>query len=228
MSSGQKPHLTKQGKKILCKTEKFRTSRCPWIVVKFWYQFHRRTDQVDLQVQHKNEVTIRRPETPKTQKTHKKRDNNGASGDRLRDLLEWSEEFTETLEDTEVPAFPHISHDSYSERPTKVEVRKMHSSRFDISSLTNACQAAWQSAHHLISSHLTRESLFQGKRQKMGSNHTVKFSRSTWHQIKFGKERVHRKELFKSVNLMSAVPARPGLRRGHKRKPCTKKDAPAQ
>ena len=37
-ASGQKPHRTKQGKNILCKTESFRTSCCPWIVDTFWYQ----------------------------------------------------------------------------------------------------------------------------------------------------------------------------------------------
>ena len=40
-------------------------------------------------------------------------------------------------------------------------------------------------------------------------------------------ERVHREASFKSVNLMSVVLAHPGLRRGHKTKPRTKKDAPA-
>ena len=40
-------------------------------------------------------------------------------------------------------------------------------------------------------------------------------------------ERVHREASFKSVNLMSVVIAHPGLRRGHKTKPRTKKDAPA-
>ena len=64
---------------------------------------------------------------------------------------------------------------------------------------------------------------------KLGSNHTVKLSRSTWHQIKkSGKERVHREEFFKSVNLMNVVLARPGLRRSHKRKPRTKKAAPTE
>ena len=40
-------------------------------------------------------------------------------------------------------------------------------------------------------------------------------------------ERVDREASFKSVNLMSVVLAHPGLRRGHKTKPRTKKDAPA-
>ena len=37
-----------------------------------------------------------------------------------RPFPEWLEEFTENLEDTEVPAPAHIPHDSDSERPTKV------------------------------------------------------------------------------------------------------------
>ena len=45
---------------------KFRTSCCPWIVVKFWYQFVfyiGRTHQVHLQLQRQSEVTIRHQET---------------------------------------------------------------------------------------------------------------------------------------------------------------------
>ena len=42
------------------------------------------------------------------------------------------------------------------------------------------------------------------RKGEMGSNHTVKFSKGTWHHIKI-RERVHRKELLKSVHLMSAT-----------------------
>ena len=52
-------------------------------------------------------------------------------------------------------------------------------------------------------------------------------SRAPGTKLKFGK-RVHSEELSKSVNFKSVVLARPGLRRGHKRRPCTKKDAPAE
>ena len=44
----------------------------------------------------------------------------------------------------------------------------------------------------------------------------------------FGKEGVHRKELFKSADLKSAICALPSLRRRHKTKPCNKSDAPAE
>ena len=42
----------------------------------------------------------------------------------MRDLPERLEEFTENLEDTEVLAPAYTSHDSDSERPTKVALRK--------------------------------------------------------------------------------------------------------
>ena len=41
----------------------------------------------------------------------------------MRDLPEWLQEFTDNLEDTEVPALAHTSQDSDSERPTKVTTR---------------------------------------------------------------------------------------------------------
>ena len=43
-----------------------------------------------------------------------------------------------------------------------------------------------------------------------------------------GKKRVHRKELFKSVNLPSSIRVRQNLSTGHSRKFCNKKDAPAE
>ena len=66
--SGQKPRLTKQGKKIFMQDRKFRTSCCPWIVVKILVPVrplhrHRNTRQVHLQVQQQSEVTNRQQET---------------------------------------------------------------------------------------------------------------------------------------------------------------------
>ena len=55
----------------------------------------------------------------RNQNENKKRDNDGDSEDRWRNLPEWSQKFTENLEDTEV-----LAHDSDSERPTKVASRK--------------------------------------------------------------------------------------------------------
>ena len=45
---------------------------------------------------------------------------------------------------------------------------------------------------------------------------------------KLGKERVHREASYRSVNFTCAIRALPSLRRGHKTKLCTKKDAPAE
>ena len=42
----------------------------------------------------------------------------------MRDLPEWLQEFTDNLEDTEMLAPAHISHDPNSERPTNVASRK--------------------------------------------------------------------------------------------------------
>ena len=69
----------------------------------------------------------------------------------------------------------------------------------------------------------------QRKSGKLGSNCTVSLSKGTWHHLKkIGKERVHRKEVFKSVNLKNAIRVRQNLRTGHFRKLCNKKDAPAE
>ena len=58
-----------------------------------------------------------------TQNQNKKRDRNRESDDRLREIPEWLEEFTENPEDTEVLAPAHIFQDSDSERSTKVVTR---------------------------------------------------------------------------------------------------------
>ena len=65
-----------------------------------------------------------RRDDPKIKNINNNEGNKRAMGDCLRDLLEWLEEFAENLEDTEAPAHAHISHDSDSERPTKVAPRK--------------------------------------------------------------------------------------------------------
>ena len=56
----------------------------------------------------------------KTQNKNKKRDDRRDSVDRLHDLPEWLEEFTDNLEYTELPASAHSSQDLDSGRPTKV------------------------------------------------------------------------------------------------------------
>ena len=65
---------------------------------------------------------------PQNQKNKNKRDGSRDADDRLRDIPEWSEEFTENLEDTEVPAPRHISEDSDSQHLTKVVTTSRKSS----------------------------------------------------------------------------------------------------
>ena len=60
---------------------------------------------------------------PKNQNKIKKRKVSRDADDRLRDLPDWLEEFTDILEDTELPASAHSSQDSDSERPTKVALK---------------------------------------------------------------------------------------------------------
>ena len=71
---------------------------------------HRRTHQVHPQVQHQSEVTNPHQKTGaihQQPKTKKKRNDSRDSGDRLRGLPKWLEEFTENLEDAEMPAPAH-------------------------------------------------------------------------------------------------------------------------
>ena len=75
---------------------------------------------------------------------------------------------------------------------------------------------------------LIRESLFYGKKETWDQITPLSSPEARGTIFKFSKERVHREEFSKSVNLMSVVFARPSLRRGHKRKPSTNKDALAE
>ena len=53
----------------------------------------------------------------------KKKDDNRDSDERLRDLPEWLEEFTDDLEDTEILVPAHISRDPDSDHPTRVVLK---------------------------------------------------------------------------------------------------------
>ena len=57
---------------------------------------------------------------PSTQNKNKKMDDRRDADDRLRDLPDWLEEFTDNLQTTELPASAHGSQNSDSERPPKV------------------------------------------------------------------------------------------------------------
>ena len=131
-ASGQKSHLTKQGKKILCKTENFLHFVVLGLSSKFWCQlvFYIATAGLIKYIfKSSNRATCRwgtrkLARYTKNPTKRKKGTTDGASGNRLRDIPDWLQEFTENLEDTEVPAPAHMSPDSDSERPTKVASRK--------------------------------------------------------------------------------------------------------
>ena len=69
-----------------------------------------------------------RGDPAKNQNKNNNMDNSQAPSDRVRDLRVWLVEFTENLEDTEVPALrdtpANTSQDSDSERPVEVVLRK--------------------------------------------------------------------------------------------------------
>ena len=67
---------------------------------------------------------------PKTQNKNKKRDGNRDSDERLRDLPEWLEEFTDDLEDTELHAPARISQDSDLERSYECGIKNQGSTVF--------------------------------------------------------------------------------------------------
>ena len=62
----------------------------------------------------------------------------------------------------------------------------------------------------------------------MRSNHAVKFSKSTWHHIEFRERKDPSRGFIHKCEPHERSLTRPSLRRGHKRKPCTKKDAPVE
>ena len=99
------------------------------VPVRLPHRYHK-THQVHLQVQQQSEVTILHQETgairQKTETKFKRGITIEPLGDRLRDLPYWSQGFKVNLEETELPAPAHISHDSDSERPTKVAPKQHH------------------------------------------------------------------------------------------------------
>ena len=84
--------------------------------------------------------------------------------------------------------------------------------------------------HYCRSLHkiLIRDNLFFVKKESWDQNTPSNSPRTPGTKLKIGKEMVHRKELSKSVNVMSAVLARQNSMKDHMRRPCTKKDAPAE
>ena len=129
-ASGQKPRLTKQGKNILCKTENF----VPLVVLGLSSNSGTGSSSTsppqDSSSTSSSPASERRDEpapgnwrdSPNKLKQNQKeghQSSNGRPNARPSRMV-----FTYSLEDAEVPAPAHISHDSDSERSTKVALRK--------------------------------------------------------------------------------------------------------
>ena len=90
---------------------------------------YRKTHRVPLRVQQDSKLrhsrsSLGRPRRSSKNQQNTKKDNIQATRSRLWDLQKWFEEFTDDLDDAEVPAHTDTSEDSDSERPTKVAPRK--------------------------------------------------------------------------------------------------------
>ena len=131
MGQRSKPRLTKQGKKILCKTGNL------LLLVVLGLSSNSGPSSFSTSLPQDSSSTSSSPapersdeptpgnwrDSPEAQNKNEKKDINRSLDVRLRGLPEWLEA-TENLEDTEVPGPAHISHDSDSERPTTVALRK--------------------------------------------------------------------------------------------------------
>ena len=122
---GQKPRFTKEEKTIKCKTDNFVPLVVPGLFASSGSNSFSTATLQDLSStspaqERSDELAPGNLIHQKNSNKNKKSDGHRDSDDRLRDLREWSEEFTENHEDTEVPAPAPISHDSDSECPTKV------------------------------------------------------------------------------------------------------------
>ena len=130
--SGPKPHLAQNGKIILCNTENIvpvvvqcLQARAQVRLPHFIPQDSSNTSPSPARLRSDDahaQASGDRDDRPKTK--NEKEDNTQATRSRLRDLPEWLTEFTDNLEDTDVPALEITSHDSDSERPTKVTTKK--------------------------------------------------------------------------------------------------------
>ena len=124
-----KSHTRPNKGRRFCARRKFRTLRCPWIVVKFLYQlvFYIATAGLIKYIfksgnraksRWGTRKLVRYTKNPK----QKKGDNDGASG--LRNFPERFEEFTENVEETEVPAPVHIYLTTQGQNGLQVASRK--------------------------------------------------------------------------------------------------------
>ena len=125
--------LTKQGKNFFCKTDNFVPLVVPGLSSRSVTSSSSTSPPQDSSSTSSRPAPERSDEpapgnwretNPIIQNQNKKWNGKRDSDDRLRDLPEWLEEFTDNLEDTEMLVPAHSSHDSDSERPAKVASRK--------------------------------------------------------------------------------------------------------
>ena len=112
-ASGQKPHPTQNGKRILRKTENFVTVDVPGLSSSSSASSSSTSFPQDSPSTSASPANSRRDDTyyqaledrrddPKIKNKNQNEDNNRATGEHLQNLREWLEEFTDNLEDTEV------------------------------------------------------------------------------------------------------------------------------
>ena len=75
---------------------------------------------------------------------------------------------------------------------------------------------------------LLKESIFSTRKGNWDQNTPSNSPMAHGTKLKFGKERVHREELSKSVNLMNVVLARKNSGKDNMKRPCNKRDPPAE
>ena len=114
----------------------------------------------------------------------------------------------------------HFLHVDAEESPTKSQRKVVREDQLRY----------WRSLHNWVVylKILIRGNLFYVNLENWDLNTPSNSPKAPGTKSKFGKERVHREVLSKSVRLMSVVLARRNSRTDHMRKLCTKKDAPAK
>ena len=129
--SFKKPHLTKNGKRILCQTEHF----VPLVIRGLSSSSGTSSSSTSFRqdsstspspaISRSDDTYYQAPgdrcNTPNIRNQNQKDDNNRATGDSLRDIPVWLQEFIENLEDT---ALANASHNSDSDRLPIVASRK--------------------------------------------------------------------------------------------------------
>ena len=125
--SGQKPRSTKEGMTTVCKTDNFVPLVVPGLSTSSGSNSSTTSTSQDLSStspaqERSDELAPRRwcGSPSETRSKNKKRDGNQDLDNRLWDLLEWLEEFTDNPDNAELRALAHISQDSDSELPTTV------------------------------------------------------------------------------------------------------------